>query len=200
MTQCEPGAVVQDTDDPDPNPAVVVNRPPVTAAEWVAYYDTTVAEDNPEYPADDPVVCVVYEAELPEQYADYWGGRPIKIEHLNDEDCTIYTFPESRIEVIGHRDRVTVPLESLSPYPLQQRTFDPEEDMTLVTEIRERGYPDPCPLVRPFGDGYQILDGHKRVWASHVAELESIPVEVQHVDDQAAVEIYERNHPQDNAE
>ena len=70
------GDVVVDSDAPEDKqaPAVVINKPPVPADEWVAYTengeDVTVAEDNPEYD-DDRVVAVVFEADLAE-----WSGEP----------------------------------------------------------------------------------------------------------------------------
>ena len=51
------GDVVLDTHQESPNPAVVLNLPPKYANEWIAYADTTVAEDNPEYPRRIPHRC-----------------------------------------------------------------------------------------------------------------------------------------------
>jgi len=48
------GDVVLDSHQESPNPAVVVNLPPKQANEWTAYTNTTIAEDNPDYPDESP--------------------------------------------------------------------------------------------------------------------------------------------------
>ena len=65
-----PGTVVVDNEDPEPAPAIVINRPPCTCQEWVAYLDSetdeevTVAEDNPEYDGESDVTVVAFRESL----------------------------------------------------------------------------------------------------------------------------------------
>jgi hypothetical protein len=74
--------VVDRDQDGDSNAAIIVNCPPKTAEEWTAYRDTTVAEDNPDYPADAPVAVAVYRNELAEFDSD-WDDRdtPYSVPH-----------------------------------------------------------------------------------------------------------------------
>ncbi|EMA56221.1 hypothetical protein C451_03364, partial [Halococcus thailandensis JCM 13552] len=58
------GDLVLDRDTDHSDPAVVVNTPPTTADEWTAYTGTTVAEDNPEYPADASIIVVAFRNEI----------------------------------------------------------------------------------------------------------------------------------------
>jgi hypothetical protein len=98
-----PGDRVHDRDDPDPNDAIVVNRPPLTASEWdVESRDCTLADDNPGYPEEAAVVVVCFVDDL----RDY--GPPfdpteqteLPLSTLNDSGVHHYTFPAPRLTVI----------------------------------------------------------------------------------------------------
>ena len=96
----EVGALVVDADDDsdDRDPAVVVNRPPVPCSDWDAYGDTTVAEDNPAYDADDHVVVVAFRHELEAAHPawDADGALSLPLE------CPAYAFPPRRLRRVGH--------------------------------------------------------------------------------------------------
>jgi hypothetical protein len=102
------GALVVDGDeDPeDQNPAVVVNTPPIPAAEWDVDDDTTVAEYPGNEPYDDgaPVVLVVYRDELAEWRPGFDGGKQIPAADLARGPCYGYAFPAPRLEAVGHLD------------------------------------------------------------------------------------------------
>ena len=74
------GDVVQDREDDDPDPAIVVNTPGAPANEWdVPRLGKTVAEDNPEYPPDAEIVTVVYE-ENRDVTQDQEGMNQLRVE------------------------------------------------------------------------------------------------------------------------
>lgn len=99
----------RDDDDPDPDPAIVVNMPDVPADEWtVPRIQTTVAEDNPDYPADAPIVVVVFADTLEESFPEWERNDPLPITELNDEGVQHYSFPAPRLEPIE-------PTESTDP-------------------------------------------------------------------------------------
>lgn len=93
--------VVDRDQDDDPNTAIIVNCPPKTADKWTAYRDTTVAEDNPDYPEDAPVAVVVYRNELTDFDPD-WDDRdtPYSLSDLNEAGISHYSFPAPRLKSI----------------------------------------------------------------------------------------------------
>lgn len=95
----EIGEAVVDREQDDPNTAIIVNYPSRTADEWNAYRDTSVAEDNPDYPEDAPVAVAVYRDELAEFDPD-WAERdaPFSLTEFNEAGVYHYSFPEPRLK------------------------------------------------------------------------------------------------------
>jgi hypothetical protein len=92
------GDVVLDSHQESPNPAVVVNMPPKQANEWTAYTDTTVAEDNPDYPDESPIVVVAFYDTLSEHAEELlWPEAPIPLTELHDHGVKDYAFPLARL-------------------------------------------------------------------------------------------------------
>ncbi|MEM7199898.1 MAG: ParB/RepB/Spo0J family partition protein [Planctomycetota bacterium] len=78
-----------------------------------------------------------------------------------------------------------VEVSSLAPNPHQpRRHFDPEELASLARSIRATGILQPI-LVRPAGEGYEIIAGERRWRAAQEAGLERIPALVREVADEA---------------
>ncbi len=98
------GAVVHDREDDNPNDAIVVNRPSKTATEWIArrgsWSEKTVAEDNPEYPADAPVIVVVFADALQAAFPDWEEDAPLALTAINESDASHYSFPAPRLRRI----------------------------------------------------------------------------------------------------
>ncbi|MFC4989370.1 hypothetical protein [Saliphagus infecundisoli] len=93
------GDVVHDRDDDDPDPAIVVNTRDTPAEEWdLPRLDTTLAEDNPDYPSDAPVVTVLFEDTLTDSFPDWDRNAPISYPTLDDSDLRYYSFPAPRLE------------------------------------------------------------------------------------------------------
>jgi len=92
------GDVALDSHQESPNPAVVVNLPPKHANEWTAYTNTTVAEDNPEYPDESPIVVVAFYEDLAEHAEELlWPESPIPLNELHEYDVKDYAFPVNRL-------------------------------------------------------------------------------------------------------
>lgn len=127
-----PGALVVDRedDDSDSDPAVVLNTTPVRAADWTVYrLETTVAEDNPTYPADDPVVVVAFRDYL-EEHLPEWDDRDgyWSMAELNEQGIHCYAFPASRLE----------PLERTE----SEAEAEPEPDSDKPAESASAADPD----------------------------------------------------------
>ena len=83
----------------------------------------------------------------------------------------------------------SVPIEALRPGRFQpRRRFDDEAMQSLVESVREKGILQPI-LVRPHGEGWEIIAGERRWRAAQAAGLHAVPVIVQDLDDRAALEI-----------
>jgi ParB family chromosome partitioning protein len=77
----------------------------------------------------------------------------------------------------------------IRPNPKQPRMHFSEESIDeLADSIGERGVLQPI-LLRPRGDGYEIIAGERRWRAAQRARLHAIPAIVREVDDAAAAEI-----------
>jgi hypothetical protein len=99
------GDLVHDAEDQTPDDAVVVNTPPVAAEDWEApgLDGTTVADDNPDYPADAPVAIIVYKQHLKEYDPDWLAQEdpdPIPVSQLREDRILTYSFPAPRLTLI----------------------------------------------------------------------------------------------------
>ncbi len=82
---------------------------------------------------------------------------------------------------------VDLPIERLEPNPYQpRRLFDPDSLKALSDSIAEHGVLQPL-VVRPVDGGYQLIAGERRLRASQLAGLTSVPVVVRRATDQQAL-------------
>jgi ParB family transcriptional regulator, chromosome partitioning protein len=80
----------------------------------------------------------------------------------------------------------TVALSAIQPNRHQpRRTFDPDALQLLADSIAARGVLQP-PVVRPQGDGYELVAGERRCRAAHLAGLEHIEVLISDQNDDAS--------------
>jgi ParB family chromosome partitioning protein len=80
---------------------------------------------------------------------------------------------------------VEAAISSIKPNPAQPRTvFDEEALDELVFSIKEIGLLQPL-VVRPLGDGYELIAGERRLRASTKAGLKTVPVLVRNTADEA---------------
>ncbi|QZN85667.1 ParB/RepB/Spo0J family partition protein [Cellulomonas sp. C5510] len=77
-----------------------------------------------------------------------------------------------------------LPVGAIRPNPKQPRTvFDEDALEELVGSIREIGVLQPV-VVRPVGDGYELIMGERRWRATQAAGLDTIPAIVRRTDDE----------------
>ena len=82
-----------------------------------------------------------------------------------------------------------IEIARIKPNPAQPRTqFDDAPLEELAESIRERGVLQPI-LLRPEGDGYQIVAGERRWRAAQKAQLHSIPAIVREIDETTTAEL-----------
>jgi ParB family chromosome partitioning protein len=82
-----------------------------------------------------------------------------------------------------------LPLDALRPNPYQpRRSFDPAALEELAQSLRRHGLLQPV-VVRPAGEGYELISGERRWRAARRAGLERIPVLVRETDDDAMLEL-----------
>ncbi|MBR3382701.1 MAG: ParB/RepB/Spo0J family partition protein [Clostridia bacterium] len=73
------------------------------------------------------------------------------------------------------------------------KVIDNEEMDALVESIREHGIMTPL-IVRPVGDRYEIISGHRRAHAAELAGLETVPaIEMEMTKDEAAIALVDSN-------
>lgn len=171
------GDIVVDRDRGDSH-AVVVSRLSVIAEDWYVPQRGTLAVDNPDYPSDDRVVCVIYQDTLAESYPYYSGVKPLAISALHEAGVQFYAFPESRLRAVGQIKRPRIDLADIRPSPYHAQSFQVAENRTFIQQIRRQGdvthLPSLPPLFRPLDNGFELLNGHKRIWAAHVASLSHV--------------------------
>ena len=89
----------------------------------------------------------------------------------------------------GGKKYFSCPLEELKPHSQQPRkTFDDSKMAELVASIREKGVIQPL-IVRQVADHYQIIAGERRWRAAQKAGLDRVPVVIQDVSEDWALEI-----------
>ena len=99
----------------------------------------------------------------------------------------IFSTEESRTE--SQQERVQmIPLSELHPFEGHPfRVVDDEEMQKTVESVKQYGVLTPA-IARPDPDGgYEIISGHRRLRASELAGLETLPVIVRDMDDDTAV-------------
>jgi len=89
----------------------------------------------------------------------------------------------------GGRKYFLCPIEELRPHSQQPRkTFNDEKMTELVASIREKGIIQPL-VVRRLEDHYQIIAGERRWRAAQKAGLREVPVVIQDVSEDWALEM-----------
>jgi len=90
-------------------------------------------------------------------------------------------------EVVKQSSKILI--SKIKPNRYQPRShFDPQELQLLTDSVRKEGVLMPI-LVRPQGDGYELIAGERRWRASQAAGLLDIPAVVRDVDDLQALEL-----------
>ena len=86
-------------------------------------------------------------------------------------------------------DALEIGLDQIEPNPKQPRTdIDEESIAELADSIKKVGLLQPI-IVRPIGEGYQIIAGERRWRAARVAELSTVPVRILAATETASLEL-----------
>ena len=100
----------------------------------------------------------------------------------------LFSTEENRQE--EQREQVQqIPIDALHPFTNHPFKVLDDEAMTRTVESIAQ-YGVLAPLIarpRPDGDGYEIISGHRRQYAAKLARLETLPVIVRQMSDDAAV-------------
>ena len=100
----------------------------------------------------------------------------------------LFSTEENRQE--EQREQVQqIPIDALHPFINHPFKVLDDEAMTRTVEsIAQYGVLAPLiARLRPDGDGYEIISGHRRQYAAKLAGLDTLPVIVRNMDDNAAV-------------
>jgi len=102
-------------------------------------------------------------------------------------DSTPQTTASSAVPGVSDLDAVRrIPIHEITPLPDQpRRSFRPEELEELAASIRRSGVLQPL-LVRRAENGYMLIAGERRLRASQMAGLESVPARVLDVTEKEA--------------
>lgn len=113
---------------------------------------------------------------------------PVQIETRTESTprSDIQTISESLLDGVSW-----LRVESIRPNPHQpRRHFDEEALRGLAESIRQDGVMQPVVVRRAAdGDGYELVAGERRLRASRLAGLETIPAILRAVDDRASAEL-----------
>ncbi len=87
----------------------------------------------------------------------------------------------------GHQEMI--PVDSISPNPLQPRKRFKEESLEELAEsLKEHGVVQPV-IVRPAGTGYELLVGERRWRAAQMAGLKAIPAVIREAEASQCLEV-----------
>lgn len=101
-----PGTTVTDGDDSDPHAATVLTVPGVPIKEWTVYGNETVAEQNPGYNPEEPVVIVAFEHRLDAGWPDWEQAKPNRLfDGVVERGIKFHAFPRGRLDSSRSRGR-----------------------------------------------------------------------------------------------
>ena len=116
-------------------------------------------------------------------------GRGLE-ELFNNEQIDFNHIEEQILDSTSTDEIVELPIDELRPNPYQPRkVFDEEKLQELANSIREHGIFQPIIVKRSSIKGYEIIAGERRVKASKMIGLETIPAIVRDFTDQQMMEI-----------
>jgi ParB family chromosome partitioning protein len=108
---------------------------------------------------------------------------------LNNDDHNIESVGDNNAElIIG--SIVDLPIEKISNNPFQPRShFNEESIKELSTSIKQLGVIQPVTVRKIKGNKYQLVSGERRLRASKLAGLKTIPSYVRLADDKESLEM-----------
>ena len=96
------------------------------------------------------------------------------------------------LEDDSHIERIA--LRTIEAAPYHEREFQESENRGYVADVRDTGFVGSFPVVRPIdgdldhpgSEGFEVVEGHKRIWACRQAGIVTHPVEIVDISDWAA--------------
>lgn len=108
---------------------------------------------------------------------------------FNNENLDLSSVEERVYRTASADEVVELPLSEMRPNPYQPRTdFNSDAIADLANSIKEHGVFQPI-IVKKSIKGYEIVAGERRVRASRMAGLETIPALIRNFDDEQMMEI-----------
>ena len=98
-------------------------------------------------------------------------------------------------DILNIEKSIPIPIEKLFPFPNHPFQVNNDEKMEeMAKTIKESGGSTPL-IVRPRPDGnYEIISGHRRKFASELAELKEVPCIIRNLtEDEAVIEMVNSN-------
>lgn len=87
-----------------------------------------------------------------------------------------------------------VSLDAIEPAPYHSRGFERADNRQYIEQVRNAGSLRSFPVVRRLAEGYEVIEGHKRLWVCRCAGFESHPVEVIECSDWEAMRAFVTDH------
>ena len=101
----------------------------------------------------------------------------------------IPSAPETKVESRDQRSMSETDVDRIKPSPFQpRRSFDEAKIEELAASIRNQGIIQPL-VVRPKGDGFELIAGERRWRAAMKAGLSRVPVVVRDASDHEALQL-----------
>ena len=153
-----PGTYVIDTDDDDPNLAVVLHHSATAIAEWIINpserEERPVAADNPDYAEEEPVVVVAFvESGLDRYWPEWTDADPEELyEGAQATDMKLYHFPESRLTVLDDQQVAAFTRETVAMDALQARLDAADWQTELADGVLTVEKMDEQYRIHPSGD------------------------------------------------
>ena len=108
---------------------------------------------------------------------------------FNNENIDLDSFEKTVYETATREEIVDIDLSELRANPYQPRkVFDEEALQELASSIAEHGVFQPI-IVKKISKGYEIIAGERRVRASKMAGLDTVPAIIRNLDDNQMMEI-----------
>ena len=115
-------------------------------------------------------------------------GRGLE-ELFNSDNLDLESMEKRIYDTATREEIIDLPIDELRPNPYQPRqVFDEEALQELSDSIREHGVFQPI-IVKKSIKGYEVIAGERRLRASKLAGLETIPAIIRSFTDEQMMEI-----------
>lgn len=110
------------------------------------------------------------------------------------DSMTVIEETDQRVEPIR--------IDAIHPAPWSAGDWDTSDNRQYIEEVRDQGFVGSYPVVRPISgdlehpgsEGFEIVEGHKRIWVCEQAGLTTHPVVIVDIDNWAAAQRFVADH------